>query len=383
MKITSTITNVGVIDRLTDLFEGQYSIPDGIRYNSYLIEDEKIAVIDSVDARFSDEWLKNIESALGTRTPDYLIIQHMEPDHSGSILAFTEKYPTSTVVSSAKAYTMMKNFYGIDEAETRITVTEGSTLSLGSRELQFIGAPMVHWPEVIVTYDPKDKVLFSADGFGSFGTGDTSSAWDDEARRYYIGIVGKYGVPVSNLLKKASKLDISVIAPLHGPALTGDLSHYISLYTSWASYTPEEDGVVIAYTSIYGNTKKAALALEGELRARGVAFATYDLARCDKHAALADAFRYSKLVLAAPSYNADVFPPMREFIKGLAERGYTRRTVGIIENGSWAPSAAKTMHSLLEGCKDLTFLAPEITVTSAMTDATMDEIRRLADELCK
>ena len=383
MKITDTIINVGVTDRLTDLFEGQYLVPDGIRYNSYVIRGEKTAVIDSVDSRFSDEWLNNIERELGGISPDYLVIQHMEPDHSGSIAAFTEKYKDAKLVSSAKAYVMMKNFYGIIPSEGWLTVGEGDVLSLGSRDLTFVTAPMVHWPEVIVTYDNLDKVLFSADGFGSFGSGDASEAWDDEARRYYIGIVGKYGLPVTNLLKKASKLDISVIAPLHGPILTGDLSHYLSLYTAWASYTPEDRGVVIAYASIYGNTKKAAEALRDDLTARGEKVAIYDLARCDKHKAVADAFRYDRLVLAAASYNADVFPPMREFINKLTERGFCRRTVGIIQNGSWAPSAAKVMRALLEGAKDVTFTECEVTVTSALTNITRGDITRLADELCK
>ena len=383
MKITNSITNVGVIDRVTDLFEGQYLIPDGIRYNSYIIEDERIAVIDSVDAKFKDEWLLNVEKTLGDRTPDYLVVQHMEPDHSGSISAFLEKYPSAKLVSSAKAYGMMENFYGIAEGDGNVTVKEGDVLSLGSHELRFIGAPMVHWPEVTVTYDARDKVLFSADGFGSFGTGDESEVWDDEARRYYIGIVGKYGIPVTNLLKKVSSLDVSVIAPLHGPVLKENLSHYISLYSTWASYKPEEKGVLIAYATIYGNTRVAAELLKEEIEKRGERAYIYDLARCDKHRAVADAFRFDRLVLAAASYNGDVFPPMREFISKLTERGYSSRRVGIIQNGSWAPSASKTMKALLDGAKDIAYLEREVTVTSALNDSSRADISALADELCK
>ena len=383
MFITDTIKYVGVNDHKVDLFEGQYIVPKGMAYNSYVILDEKVAVMDSVDAKFGEEWLNNIDAVLEGKTPDYLIVQHMEPDHSANIKVFLDKYPQATVVSSAKAFVMMKNFFGTDFAERRIVVGEGATLSLGEHELVFVTAPMVHWPEVIVTYDKKDKVLFSADGFGKFGALDEEEEWDCEARRYYIGIVGKYGAQVQALLKKAAALDIAIICPLHGPVLTEDLGHYINLYDIWSSYRPENEGVLIAYTSVYGNTKKAVYELEAALKEKGVKVVVTDLARDDMAEAVEDAFRYSKLVLATTTYNADIFPFMRTFIDHLTERAYKNRTVGFIENGSWAPMAAKIMKKMLENSKDLTLLEPVVTVNSALNETSRAQLAALCEELSK
>ena len=381
MNITHDIRYVGVNDRGIDLFEGQYRVPNGMAYNSYLIIDERIAVLDSVDAGFGDEWLSNIRRVLGDRAPDYLIVQHMEPDHSANITTFASAYPEAVIVASAKAFAMMKSFFGTDYAERRLVVGEGSTLSLGKHELTFLTAPMVHWPEVIVTYDALDKVLFSADGFGKFGTTDADEPWADEARRYYIGIVGKYGSQVLSLLKKASVLDIRAICPLHGPVLTENLSYYLGLYETWASYRPEERGVLIAYTSVYGNTRRAVLSLADKLRARGCTVAVHDLARCDMAEAVADAFRYDRCVLATTTYNGGVFPFMREFLSHLTERGFGGRTVGMIENGSWAPMAAKVMRASLEGCRELTFTDTAVRILSAPNEETEAAIEALADEL--
>ena len=383
MKITSDIKYVGVFDESIDLFEGQYLVPDGISYNSYLITDDKIAVMDTVDAKFGDAWLCNLESALFGRTPDYLIVQHMEPDHSANVLRFCEVYPEARVVASAKAFAMMRGFFGTDFPERQVVVTEGSTLSLGRHNLTFVTAPMVHWPEVIVTYDSLDKVLFSADGFGRFGRTDEEEDWADEARRYYIGIVGKYGAQVTALLKKAAALDIEKIAPLHGPVLTKNLGYYLDLYSKWAGYTPEEEGVVIAYTSVYGNTRRAAELLAETLRSNGKTVALYDLARCDMARAVADAFRYTDLVLATTTYNADVFPFMREFIDHLTERGFKNRRVALIENGSWAPMAAKVMRAMLEGAKDITYAETSVKITSALSPESEAALLSLAEELSK
>ena len=383
MKITNDIKYVGVNDRSTDLFEGQYVIPNGISYNSYAIIDEKIAVMDSVEAKFADEWFDNIRKATGGKCPDYLIVQHMEPDHSSSIARFAAEFPSATVVSSAKAFAMMKNFYGTDFPDRQIVVGEGSTLSLGKHVLNFVAAPMVHWPEVIVTYDSTDKVLFSADGFGKFGTPDTDEPWVDEARRYYIGIVGKYGMPVQTLLKKAKALDIAIICPLHGPVLSENLGYYLDLYNTWSSYKAEEEGIVIAYTSVYGNTEKAALLLADKLNARGATVKVYDLARCDMAAAVADAFRYDRLVLATTTYNTDIFPFMRQFIDHLTERGFANRTVALIENGSWAPTAAKVMSGMLEKSKNITYAENSVKITSALNEESIARLDALADELCK
>lgn len=383
MYISNDIKYIGVNDTSTDLFEGQYRVPNGISYNSYVILDEKIAVTDTVDAGFGDKWIKNLEAELNGRTPDYLVIHHMEPDHSANIMTFAEKYPNAVIVSSSKAFTMMKGFFGTDFSDRRTVVGEGDTLKLGKHTLTFVTAPMVHWPEVIVSYDDCDKVLFSADGFGKFGIPDENEDWADEARRYYIGIVGKYGAQTAALLKKASALDISVICPLHGPVLRGDLSRYIGLYDTWASYRPEEEGVLIAYTSVYGNTKKAALYLAERLKANGCNnIETADLARCDMSKAVADAFKYSKLVLATTTYNADVFPFMREFIDHLTARGFKNRTVALIENGSWAPMAAKVMSGMLEGCKDITMAQNTVKITCAPDSAVFARLDALADELC-
>ena len=382
--ITNDIKYIGVNDHRIDLFEGQYVVPNGMAYNSYAILDEKIAIMDTVDASFTHEWLDNIQNALGNRLPDYLIVQHMEPDHSANIANFVKAYPTATVVSSAKAFAMMKNFFGTDFADRRIVVGEGDTLSLGKHELTFVSAPMVHWPEVIVTYDSTDKVLFSADGFGKFGALDVKEDWACEARRYYIGIVGKYGAQVQNLLKKAAGLDIRIICPLHGPVLTENLGYYLNLYNTWSSYQPEEEGVVIAYTSVYGNTKKAVLQLAEKLKANGCPkVVVNDLARCDMAEAVEDAFRYSKLVLATTTYNAEIFPFMRTFINHLTERNFSNRTVGLIENGSWAPLAAKVMRSMLESCKNLTFTDTTVKILSALNEDSAEQLNRLAEELCR
>lgn len=384
MTITKEIRYVGVFDRETDLFEGQYSVPDGISYNSYLILDEKVAVMDTVDARFTHAWLDNLRDELGGRTPDYLVVQHMEPDHAANIRNFAKTYPTATIVSSEKAFAMMLNFFGDDFADRRIVVKEGSTLALGTHTLAFVAAPMVHWPEVLVTYDTKDKVLFSADGFGRFGDTDENTPWADEARRYYIGIVGKYGKQTENLLAKAAGLDIEKICPLHGPVLTRNLGYYLNLYRTWASYAVEEEGIVIAYTSVYGNTKKAVLQLADKLRENGCPqVVVHDLARCDMALAVADAFRFSKLVLATTTYNAGIFPFMRDYIEHLTERGFRGRTVALIENGSWAPMAAKVMRDMLAGSANLTYTEHNVRILSALKGESSEQLSALADELCR
>ena len=384
MNVTNDIKYIGVNDRKIDLFEGQYIVPNGMSYNSYAIIDEKIAIMDTVDINFTHEWLDNLQNAIGSRKPDYLVIQHMEPDHSANIANFAKVYPDAKIVSSAKAFTMMKNFFGNDFSDRRIVVGEGDTLSLGKHTLTFVTAPMVHWPEVIVTYDSADKVLFSADGFGKFGALDADEDWACEARRYYIGIVGKYGAQVQALLKKAAGLDIEKICPLHGPILTENLGYYINLYNTWSSYTPEEEGIVIAYTSVYGNTKKAVMELANKLKAKGAPkVVVNDLARCDMAEAVEDAFRYSKIVLATTTYNADIFPFMKEFIHHLTERNFSNRTVGLIENGSWAPLAAKTMKIMLENCKNLTYTDTTVKIMSALNDESSAQLEALADELCR
>ena len=384
MNITNDVRYVGVNDRKIDLFEGQYVVPEGMAYNSYVILDEKVAVLDTVDRNFTHEWLDNVAAALGGRRPDYLIVQHMEPDHSANIVNFLSTYPDATVVSSAKAFAMMNNFYGRDFADRRIVVGEGSTLPLGRHTLSFIAAPMVHWPEVVMTYDACDKILFSADGFGKFGALDADEDWACEARRYYFGIVGKYGAQVQAVLKKAAALDIRVICPLHGPILKENLGYYLDLYNTWSSYGVESDGIVIAYTSVYGNTKNAVLLLADKLKERGCPKVVLtDLARDDMAEAVEDAFRYGRLVLATTTYNADIFPFMRTFIEHLVERGYKNRTVALIENGSWAPQAAKVMRSMLEGCKEITFAEQTVRIASALNDVSRGEITALADELCR
>lgn len=384
MNITSDIKYIGVNDHNVDLFEGQYVVPNGMSYNSYVILDEKIAVLDTVDAAFTHEWLDNLQSVLGSRKPDYLIVHHMEPDHSANILNFAKTYPDAMIVSSQKAFTMMQNFFGTDFEGRRITVGEGSALPLGRHTLNFVTAPMVHWPEVVMSYDSTDKVLFSADGFGKFGALDVSEDWADEARRYYIGIVGKYGAQVQNVLKKAAGLDIEIICPLHGPVLNENLGYYLGLYDTWSSYQPEEDGIVIAYTSVYGNTKKAVLMLAEKLRANGCPkVVVNDLARCDVSKAVEDAFRYSKLVLATTTYNADIFPFMREFIDHLTERRFDNRTVAFIENGSWAPMAAKIMGEMLSGSRNLTVCENTVTITSALNEQSLERLDALASELSR
>ena len=383
MFITNDIQYIGVNDHQVDLFEGQYDVPNGMAYNSYVILDDKIAVMDTVDQNFGEDWLKNLETVLNGRKPDYLISQHMEPDHSANIHVFLQRYPEATVVASAKAFAMMKQFFGTDYADRRIVVGEGDTLTLGKHVLTFVTAPMVHWPEVIVTYDSYDKVLFSADGFGKFGALDVDEDWACEARRYYIGIVGKYGPQVQALLKKAAGLDIAIVCPLHGPVLTENLGYYLNLYDIWSSYKVESEGVVIAYTSIYGNTKKAALLLAEKLEAMGQKVTVTDLARDDIHEAVEDAFRYGKLVLATSTYNGDVFPFMKEYIHHLTERNFQNRTIGLIENGSWAPVAAKVMRKMLENSKNLTFLEPTVKIFSAMNETNIAEIDALAQALCK
>lgn len=375
MQVTDSIRYVGVNDHQVDLFEGQYQVPNGMSYNSYVILDEKVAVMDTVDIHFGEEWMANVKAVLAGRTPDYLIVQHMEPDHSANISRFLEEYPQATVVATAKAFVMMKQFFGNDYADRRIVASEMSELSLGARTLHFVMTPMVHWPEVMVTYESSEKVLFSADGFGKFGALDCDEPWDDEARRYYIGIVGKYGVQVQALLKKAAALDIAVICPLHGPVLTSDLSHYVNLYQLWSTYTPEKEAVVIAYASVYGNTKEAALLLADILREKGKEVHVYDLARCDMSQAVADAFCCSSLVLASITYNADCYPCMKTFINQLVEHNYQKRTVGFIENGSWAPMAAKVMQKMLEGCKNLTMAEPVVTVRGAVTKQAKPQIK--------
>lgn len=375
MQVTDSIRYVGVNDHQVDLFEGQYQVPNGMSYNSYVILDEKVAVMDTVDIHFGEEWMANVKAVLAGRTPDYLIVQHMEPDHSANISRFLEEYPQATVVATAKAFVMMKQFFGNDYADRRIVASEMSELSLGAHTLHFVMTPMVHWPEVMVTYESSEKVLFSADGFGKFGALDCDEPWDDDARRYYIGIVGKYGVQVQALLKKAAALDIAVICPLHGPVLTSDLSHYVNLYQLWSTYTPEKEAVVIAYASVYGNTKEAALMMAEELRKNGKEVIVHDLARCDMAQAVADAFCCSSLVLASITYNADIYPCMKTFINQLVEHNYQNRIVGFIENGSWAPMAVKVMQKMLEGCKKLTFAEPVVTVRSAVTKQAKPQIK--------
>ena len=383
MDITSDIKYVGVNDHEIDLFEGQYEVPNGMAYNSYAIIDGKTAIMDGVDARFRDKWLANVRSALAGRAPDYLIVQHMEPDHSASVAAFMDAFPSATIVSSAKAFAMMKNFFGTDWESRRLVVKEGDTLSLGRHTLSFVAAPMVHWPEVIVTYDAQDKVLFSADGFGKFGALDADEDWACEARRYYFGIVGKYGVQVQALLKKAATLDIQKICPLHGPILTENLGYYLGLYNTWSSYKPEGEGVLVAYTSVYGHTKAAALELAEMLKARGCPkVAVADLARDDMAEAVEDAFRYDRLVLATTTYNAGIFPFMRDFVEHLVEHNYQNRTIGLVENGSWAPMAAKCIRSLFEKSKDIRFTETTVHIASALSDASRAELAALADELC-
>ena len=384
MNITKDIRYIGVNDHQIDLFEGQYVVPNGMAYNSYVILDEKIAVMDTVDVHFGTEWMENLCRELGGRAPDYLVVQHMEPDHSANITTFVQAYPEAKIVASPKAFSMMKNFFGTDFAERQVVVGEGSTLSLGRHVLTFLTAPMVHWPEVIVTYDSTDKVLFSADGFGKFGALDVEEDWACEARRYYIGIVGKYGAQVQALLKKAAALDIAVICPLHGPVLAEDLGYYLNLYHIWSGYGVETDGVVIAYTSVYGNTKQAVEELAELLRANGCPkVAVNDLARCDMAEAVEDAFRYGKLVLATTTYNNEIFPFMREFIHHLTERNYSNRTVALVENGSWAPVAAKMMRGMLEKCKNLTYTEATVKILSALNAESRAQLAALAEELCK
>ena len=384
MFVTEDIRYIGVNDHDVDLFEGQYTVENGMSYNSYVILDEKVAVMDTVDAHFGVEWLQNLETVLNGRRPDYLVVQHMEPDHSANIAVFMETYPEAQIVSSAKAFVMMQQFFGTDFPERKIVVGEGSTLELGRHTLTFVTAPMVHWPEVIVTYDSTDKVLFSADGFGKFGALDVEEDWADEARRYYIGIVGKYGAQVQALLKKAAALDIAIICPLHGPVLNENLGYYLDKYNTWSSYAVEDEGVVIAYTSIYGHTKEAVEELAEKLNQRGCPnVVVADLARCDMAEVVADAFRYSKLVLATTTYNATIFPHMQNFIDHLTARNYQGRTVGMIENGAWAPMAAKVMKKMLETSKNLTYTDTTVTVKCALNDASRAQIDALADELCK
>lgn len=384
MEITKDIKYVGVNDYDIDLFEGQYMVEKGMAYNSYAIIDEKIAVMDTVDIHFTHEWLDNIQNALDGRKPDYLVVHHMEPDHSANIANFAKVYPEAKIVASAKAFAMMKNFFGTDFEDKQIVVGEGDTLSLGKHTLTFVTAPMVHWPEVVVSYDSCDKVLFSADGFGKFGTTDADEDWACEARRYYFGIVGKYGTQVQALLKKAAGLDIEIICPLHGPVLKENLGYYIGLYNTWSAYEPESDGVVIAYTSVYGNTKRAVEMLADKLRSKGCPKVTvYDLARCDIAEAVEDAFRYEALVLATTTYNADIFPFMRDFICHLTERGYKNRTIGLIENGSWAPLAAKTMRNMLDGCSNIKYTDSTVHIKSALSEESIGQLDAMADELCK
>ena len=384
MKITDTIKYVGVNDHKVDLFEGQYPVTNGMAYNSYVILDEKIAVMDTVDANFTHEWLDNLEQVLDGRKPDYLIVQHMEPDHAANVANFLKVYPDTTVVANVKTFQMIYNFFGLTLEGQKLEVTNGGTLSLGNHQLTFVFAPMVHWPEVMVTYDSTDKVLFSADGFGKFGALDVEEDWDDEARRYFIGIVGKYGAQVQSLLKVAATLDIRIICPLHGPVLSEDLGHYIGLYDTWSSYTPEEEGIVIAYTSVYGHTKKAVDLLADKLRSKGCPkVVVYDLARDDMSLALSDAFRYSKLILATTTYNASIYPFMHDYISRLVEHNFQNRTVGLIENGSWAPLAAKVMREMMAKCKKINWLDTTVKILSAINQDNQDQLEAMADELCK
>lgn len=384
MKITDTIKYVGVNDHKVDLFEGQYPVANGMAYNSYVILDEKIAVMDTVDTNFTHEWLDNLEQVLDGRKPDYLIVQHMEPDHAANVANFLKVYPDTTVVANVKTFQMIYNFFGLTLEGQKLEVTNGGTLSLGNHQLTFVFAPMVHWPEVMVTYDSTDKVLFSADGFGKFGALDVEEDWDDEARRYFIGIVGKYGTQVQSLLKVAATLDIRIICPLHGPVLSEDLGHYIGLYDTWSSYTPEEEGIVIAYTSVYGHTKKAVDLLADKLRSKGCPkVVVYDLARDDMSLALSDAFRYSKLILATTTYNASIYPFMHDYISRLVEHNFQNRTVGLIENGSWAPLAAKVMREMMAKCKKINWLDTTVKILSAINQDNQDQLEAMADELCK
>ena len=384
MKITDTIKYVGVNDHKVDLFEGQYPVANGMAYNSYVILDEKIAVMDTVDANFTHEWLDNLEKVLDGRKPDYLIVQHMEPDHAANVANFLKVYPDTTVVANVKTFQMIYNFFGLTLEGQKLEVTNGGTLSLGNHQLTFVFAPMVHWPEVMVTYDSTDKVLFSADGFGKFGALDVEEDWDDEARRYFIGIVGKYGAQVQSLLKVAATLDIRIICPLHGPVLSEDLGHYIGLYDTWSSYTPEEEGIVIAYTSVYGHTKNAVDLLADKLRSKGCPkVVVYDLARDDMSLALSDAFRYSKLILATTTYNASIYPFMHDYISRLVEHNFQNRTVGLIENGSWAPLAAKVMREMMAKCKKINWLDTTVKILSAINQDNQDQLEAMADELCK
>lgn len=384
-NITNDICYIGVNDHEIDLFEGLYDVPNGMAYNSYVIMDEKIAVLDTVDANFGDQWIENLEEALAGKTPDYLIVQHMEPDHSANIVKFMEKYPSASIVGNTKTFNMMKLFFnGIDLTGKTVEVKDGETLSLGSHELTFVFAPMVHWPEVMFTYDNTDKVLFSADAFGKFGALDADEDWACEARRYYFGIVGKYGVQVQNILKKASALDISIICPLHGPVLTENLDYYLDLYNTWSSYGIESQGVMIAYTSVYGNTKKAAGILRDKLLEKGCPKVVFcDLAREDMAEAVEDAFRYGKLVLATTTYNADIFPFMKHFISDLTERNYQNRTIGLIENGAWAPMAAKIMKGMFEKSKNINWLNTTVTVKAGVKDENISQIEAMAEELIK
>ena len=382
MEIKKDVFYVGVNDRELDLFEGQYIVPNGMAYNSYVLIDDKIAVMDTVDRAFKEEWLCNLDKALNGKTPDYLVVQHMEPDHSANILAFTKKYPSAKIAASSKAFAMMKNYYGVDFSDRAIVVGEGDVLELGNRTLTFFNAPMVHWPEVIVTYDAQDKILFSADAFGKFGTTDTDEEWDCEARRYYFGIVGKYGAQVQTLLKKVSACQIEIICPLHGPVLKENLGHYFDLYNTWSSYGVESEGVVIAYTSVYGNTKKAVELLAEKLKEYGCPkVVVTDLARSDMAEAVEDAFRYGKLVLATTTYNGEVFPFMREFIHHLTERNFQNRTVAFIENGTWAPMATRVMSGLLEKCKNLQYAQAGVKILSSMNEENVLQIDALAKEL--
>lgn len=384
MRITDTIKYVGVNDHKVDLFEGQYPVTNGMAYNSYVILDEKIAVMDTVDANFTHEWLDNLEQVLDGRKPDYLIVQHMEPDHAANVANFLKVYPDTTVVANVKTFQMIYNFFGLTLEGQKLEVTNGGTLSLGNHQLTFVFAPMVHWPEVMVTYDSTDKVLFSADGFGKFGALDVEEDWDDEARRYFIGIVGKYGAQVQSLLKVAATLDIRIICPLHGPVLSEDLGHYIGLYDTWSSYTPEEEGIVLAYTSVYGHTKKAVDLLADKLRSKGCPkVVVYDLARDDMSLALSDAFRYSKLILATTTYNASIYPFMHDYISRLVEHNFQNRTVGLIENGSWAPLAAKVMREMMAKCKKINWLDTTVKILSAINQDNQDQLESMADELCK
>ena len=384
MRITDTIKYVGVNDHKVDLFEGQYPVANGMAYNSYVILDKKIAVMDTVDANFTHEWLDNLERVLDGRKPDYLIVQHMEPDHAANVANFLKVYPDTTVVANVKTFQMIYNFFGLTLEGQKLEVTNGGTLSLGNHQLTFVFAPMVHWPEVMVTYDSTDKVLFSADGFGKFGALDVEEDWDDEARRYFIGIVGKYGTQVQSLLKVAATLDIRIICPLHGPVLSEDLEHYIGLYDTWSSYTPEEEGIVIAYTSVYGHTKKAVDLLADKLRSKGCPkVVVYDLARDDMSLALSDAFRYSKLILATTTYNASIYPFMHDYISRLVEHNFQNRTVGLIENGSWAPLAAKVMREMMAKCKKINWLDTTVKILSAINQDNQDQLEAMADELCK